>query len=108
MKVKCLTRVRVDGDRYRPGDVITGLEEKQIDRLINSGAAELVIEEEPQEPERAPDQTPEGVGPLTELTVAELRELAKRKGIEGYSGMKKDELIAALEADNDGGSGRGE
>ena len=33
---------------------------------------------------------------LTILTVAELRELAKKKEIKGYSKMKKDELIANL------------
>ena len=33
---------------------------------------------------------------LSKLTVAELKEMAKAKGIEGLSGMKKAEIIAAL------------
>lgn len=33
---------------------------------------------------------------LEELTVTELRKMAVEKGIEGYSSMKKDELIKTL------------
>lgn len=40
-------------------------------------------------------------GTLENLTVKELKELAKSKGIEGYSDMKKEELIKALEGVED-------
>lgn len=33
---------------------------------------------------------------LNNLTVPELKEIAKEKGIKGYSNMKKEELISAL------------
>ena len=36
---------------------------------------------------------------LTDLTVTELKELAKEKEIEGYSNLKKDELLDLLEGD---------
>ncbi len=34
---------------------------------------------------------------INKLTVDKLKEIAKEKGIEGYSNMKKEDLIAALE-----------
>ncbi len=36
---------------------------------------------------------------LEDCTVKELREMAKEKNIEGYSKMKKEELINALRGD---------
>ena len=36
---------------------------------------------------------------LDDLTVKELKELAKDKELEGYSTMKKEELIKALEGE---------
>ena len=61
------------------------LEKEPKDIIIN----ETVVEEKPVE-ERSPKID------LTILTVFELKELAKKKEIKGYSKMKKEELIEAL------------
>jgi len=35
--------------------------------------------------------------PLGEMTTEELREIGRATGVVGYSGMRKDELVAAIE-----------
>ena len=57
---------------------------------VREEVVEEVKEEKPVSAEKAPKID------LTILTVNELRELAKKKEIKGYSKMKKEELIEAL------------
>lgn len=63
--------------------------EDVAEKLIREGYKEVTV---------APADVAEDTLNYDEMKVEELRELAKEKDIEGYSKMKKEELVAALEA----------
>ncbi|MDY3934358.1 MAG: Rho termination factor N-terminal domain-containing protein [Bacilli bacterium] len=65
-------------------------EEKKEVKTVKVQEKVEVKEEKPVVAEKAPKID------LTILTVAELKELAKKKEIKGYSKMKKEELIEVL------------
>lgn len=90
MKIKLLVETpgRKDGAEhiYQVGDVIN-LEDDLALLWASEGRAEVYQEPSP------PSDIPE----FEDMTVAELRELAKDKDV-SYSGLKKAELIEELEA----------
>lgn len=80
-------------------------EGQDIQKWISKGYSELEKEEIPSdsaednsETEDSPseEETPEVKQNLEELTVQELRELAKSKGLEGTSSLNKQQLIDIL------------
>lgn len=83
--VTLTSAIAVDGELVKAGETI-GCTEKNARNLMRRGKAVLA------------DEKPADESDLSELTVAELRELAEDAGITGYSDMRKAELIAALEA----------
>ena len=67
-----------------------------IQKWKNRGYAELETEEIPSDSAEDNSETPEAKQNLEELTVQELRELAKSKGLEGTSSLNKQQLIDVL------------
>lgn len=64
-------------------------EEDETDTTSNGGKTE-------EEPEGEKDPEGEGEEQLRAKTVADLRTIAKEKGIQGYANMNKDTLVAMI------------
>ncbi|MFD1614545.1 50S ribosomal protein L21 [Gelatiniphilus marinus] len=93
-KVIVFKKKRRKGYRVKNGHR-QSLSEIVIESIVASGAKKAAPKKEEAKVETAAPKT-EATQDLSKLTVAELKEMAKAKGIEGISSMKKADLIAAL------------
>ena len=98
-KVVVFKKKRRKGYRVKNGHR-QSLTEIQIESIVASGAkpAKKAKAEKPaaKVEAKATEVKEESTQDLSKLTVAELKEMAKAKGISGISSMKKADLIAAL------------
>ncbi|WP_300435064.1 50S ribosomal protein L21 [Christiangramia sp.] len=76
--------------------LIEGIDLKGGKKATSTKKAEPKKEEVKKEAPKNETKTDKKSEDLSQNTVVELREMAKEKGVEGYSSMKKAELIAAL------------
>jgi large subunit ribosomal protein L21 len=90
-KVIVFKKKRRKGYRVKNGHR-QSLTEIQIESIAASGAKKAAPAKATKKVEAKADDTQD----LSKKTVAELKEMAKAKGIEGISSMKKADLIAAL------------
>ncbi|AUC83170.1 50S ribosomal protein L21 [Lacinutrix sp. Bg11-31] len=93
-KVIVFKKKRRKGYRVKNGHR-QALTEIVIESIVASGAKPAKKAAPKKETKKAEPEV-EAAQDLSKNTVAELRELAKTKGIEGISSMKKADLIAAL------------
>ncbi|THD69561.1 50S ribosomal protein L21 [Robertkochia marina] len=93
-KVIVFKKKRRKGYRVKNGHR-QALTEIVIEGITASGAKKAAPKKETKKAD-APKAEAEATNDLKDMTVAELREMAKDKGISGYSSMKKAELIEAL------------
>ena len=97
-KVIVFKKKRRKGYRVKNGHR-QALTEIQIDNIIASGAKKSVVKPVTKKSTTAKPKVAEAKVPaqdLSKMTVSQLKEIAKTKGLTGISSMKKADLISAL------------
>ena len=99
-KVIVFKKKRRKGYRVKNGHR-QALSEIVIENIVASGAKKAAPKKETKKVEPKAEAKPaakveEATQDLSKMTVAQLKEMAKAKGISGISSMKKADLIAAL------------
>jgi len=94
-KMGWITKEEMDYALVRVAAIVVG-EPDPAEAVVEEAVEELSTEAE----ETAIESEPEDITDYNSMTVAELKALAKERGLSGYSSMSKAELIALLEAND--------
>lgn len=89
--IQCASAFMLAGDMITPGDTIHDVPVSDARSLVTRGKAKLLSG-------RDDDLDGDDDPALQEMTVEQLKSMAEELEIEGFSSMKKAELIAAIEA----------